>query len=630
MSDDPLIGRRLANFRIERVLGRGGMAQVYYGQDIKLQRPVAIKVIDARYRSKPSYAQRFVKEARAVAGWRHENIIQIYYADDEDGLYYYVMEYIDGQDLANLLSTYAAEGKLMPPDDVLRVARSLAGALDYAHRHGVIHRDVKPSNVLVSKEGRVILGDFGLALDMQEGSSGEVFGTPHYISPEQARRSADVVPESDLYSLGVILFEMLTGVVPFDDESPTSVALQHITQPPPLPRSINPQLNLETQAVLLKALNKTPGERYHSGAALVSALEKALKKLDTSDQKRILPLPPMPATVLSGQTRTVAQGSSKPTAPAPEPVAPPPAPQSASKGRRPIGCLVIGVLICAAALAYAFWGGPIHPAALPLLLGRTATASATPSPDVPTATPTPSATTPPTETASPMPTATFTSTPTSTPTLPPSQTPTPTASPSQTASATLSPTSSVTATATSLPHPSATLRPSGTSLPSGTPLPVTPPKGTPTLVAALSASPSPTVTTTPQYPNWKRIWFFYNPYGFYVYNASDANRSISPLSLERLDDSGNSLNRFDGWRWADFFPTLYSNWCMRIEITQSPTYMRPDLCTNRYLSTRTLASDSDLIFWTPQANSHEFRVLWEGQEVGRCQISANSCEVFIP
>ena len=142
MNDDPLIGQQLSNFLIKRVLGRGGMAQVYYGLDVKLQRPVAIKVIDARYRGKPSYAQRFVKEARAVARWRHENIVQIYYANDQDGLYYYVMEYIDGQDLSTYLSTYTTRGDLLPAEEVLRIGRAVAGALDYAHSQGVIHRDV--------------------------------------------------------------------------------------------------------------------------------------------------------------------------------------------------------------------------------------------------------------------------------------------------------------------------------------------------------------------------------------------------------------------------------------------------------------------------------------------------------
>ncbi|MCZ7544184.1 MAG: serine/threonine protein kinase [Anaerolineae bacterium] len=243
MAEDPLIGRQLANYQIVRLIGHGGMAQVYYGWDVRLERPVAIKVIDARYRGNPAYAQRFVNEARVVATWRHEHIVQVYYADEDDGLYYFVMEFVDGYSLAEVLAQYRAQGRLLSLDEALRIGFAVAGALDYAHQRGVIHRDVKPSNIMLANDGRVILTDFGLALDLHQGSMGEVFGTPHYISPEQARRSASAVPQSDVYSLGVVLFEMLTGVVPFDDPSPTSVALQHITTPPPSPRGINPALS---------------------------------------------------------------------------------------------------------------------------------------------------------------------------------------------------------------------------------------------------------------------------------------------------------------------------------------------------------------------------------------------------
>src|SRR5688572_27972709 len=138
MNDDTLLGRQLANFRLDRVIGRGGMAQVYYGWDVKLERPVAVKVIDARYRGQPTYAKRFVQEARSIATWRHENIIQVYYADDQDELYYFVMEYMDGQDLAQLLEDYALTGELIPHPDVLRIGRAVANALDYAHRKGII------------------------------------------------------------------------------------------------------------------------------------------------------------------------------------------------------------------------------------------------------------------------------------------------------------------------------------------------------------------------------------------------------------------------------------------------------------------------------------------------------------
>lgn len=288
---DPLIGTTLANFKVERLLGQGGMAMVYFGHDVKLHRPVAIKVLDKRYKNHPAYAGRFVNEARMMAKWRHENIVQIYYADDAPGFPYYVMEYVDGQDLGAIMNLYREENTLMPIADALRVGRAIADALDYAHRHGVIHRDVKPSNVLLSKDGRVLLGDFGMALEVRDGSMGNIFGTPHYISPEQAKRSADAVPQSDIYSLGVIMYEILTGSVPFNDPSPAGVALQHISEKPPAPRALNPNLPTDAETVLLKALEKKSRERYQTGAKFMDALEFSLAP--TGSMKKT-PLPPLP------------------------------------------------------------------------------------------------------------------------------------------------------------------------------------------------------------------------------------------------------------------------------------------------------------------------------------------------
>lgn len=285
---DPLLGRQLANFRVERLIGRGGMATVYYGQDVKLGRPVAIKVMNARSQDDPSLAKRLVKEASLMASWRHENIVQVYYADDEEGFSYFVMEYIPGQSLGELLAEYAQKGQRMPQEEALRIGRAVAAALDYAHERGVIHRDVKPSNVLIAEDGRVVLSDFGLALQTAEGTIGEVFGSPHYIAPEQARNSAEARPQSDLYSLGVMLYQMLSGVLPFDDPSPMSLALQHLIAPPPSPRRANPALNQATEEVLLKALAKSPAERYQSGKELLDALESALKAEETAT------LPPGP------------------------------------------------------------------------------------------------------------------------------------------------------------------------------------------------------------------------------------------------------------------------------------------------------------------------------------------------
>jgi serine/threonine-protein kinase len=189
---------------------------------------------------------------------------------------------------------------LIPHDEVIRIGRAVANALDYAHQKGVVHRDVKPSNVMVAKDGRVVLMDFGLALDMTEGSVGEVFGSANYISPEQARNSAEAVPQSDLYSLGVMLYEMLVGQLPFDDPSFTTVAIQHITLPPPPPRQLNPELSEASEAVLLKALHKSPEKRYKSAGQLVDALEKTLLASSStpaapSSKRPATPAPASPA-----------------------------------------------------------------------------------------------------------------------------------------------------------------------------------------------------------------------------------------------------------------------------------------------------------------------------------------------
>ena len=331
---DTLIGHQLANFRIERLLGRGGMAKVYYGWDVKLERPVAIKVIDERYRDDHSYTERFVREARAVAAWNHPNILQVYYAGDENGIYYFVMEYVRGLDLGKIIQHYTDAGELLPLADVLRVGRAVANALDYAHLKGVIHRDVKPSNVLVSEDERVVLADFGLALTVSQGTVGEVFGSPHYISPEQARNSAEAVPQSDLYSLGVMLYEMMVGVLPFDDPAPTSLALMHLTQEPPAPRTINPSIGLAEQAVLLKALRKSPQERYQTGRELVDALEHALLEADPADTQPVtMPLPvgisssrsPLTLSKISMAERVTASVFEAETAAIPK-ITPPPKP----------------------------------------------------------------------------------------------------------------------------------------------------------------------------------------------------------------------------------------------------------------------------------------------------------------
>ena len=244
---DPLPGQQLGNYLIQQPLGQGGMARVYKGLDVSLKRPVAVKVMSEGLRQSELYGQRFEREAQAVANLHHPNIVSIFYFGTQDSLYYLVMEYIDGTDLEAVLRNYADHHELMPYADVMRILEAIASALDYAHEQGVIHRDVKPSNIMVERNGRPVLTDFGLALRISEGTLGDTFGTPHYISPEQAQNSANAVAQSDLYSLGVIAYEMLAGTVPFDDPSPTALAMQHIMAAVPSPRLFNPKLSDEVE-----------------------------------------------------------------------------------------------------------------------------------------------------------------------------------------------------------------------------------------------------------------------------------------------------------------------------------------------------------------------------------------------
>ena len=278
---DPLIGTRLGDYKIEAVLGRGGMARVYRGIDVNLGRAAAVKVLQMLPNEPDEYAtivERFKLEARAIASFDHPNIVAIYQFGEENGQLFIAMKLIEGKDntLALMLRRASLRGKRIPVETALQVVGDVSAALDYAHKRHIIHRDIKPSNILIDEWGRAILTDFGLALRLDSATTrGTAFGTPRYIAPEQALASKDAVPQSDIYSLGVIVYEMVTGQTPFDDESPMNIALQHITTQPPSPRSINPDLPAEAEAVILHALNKDPAERFATAGEFDMALHKA-------------------------------------------------------------------------------------------------------------------------------------------------------------------------------------------------------------------------------------------------------------------------------------------------------------------------------------------------------------------
>jgi serine/threonine protein kinase len=308
-SKDPFLNRQIDEYRIEALLGIGGMARVYLGVDIRLKRYVAIKVIDFPHRSDSTYVARFEREAQVIAQLSHPNIVPLYRYGEIDGFLYMVMQYIDGSDLHTVLSGYRADGEFMEPEEAVRVIRDVCQALDYVHRKGVIHRDIKPSNILLNKEGRGILSDFGLALITQVGTLGEIFGSPQYMAPEQAVSSARAEPRSDLYSIGVILYEIFTGRLPFQAKEPVDIAMQHIKEPVPPPRSIRPAISSGIEALILKALAKDPEERYSNGSEFAGALETAVH----ASQEAVRP--PSTASMLSIPERVRLQAASRPLPP---------------------------------------------------------------------------------------------------------------------------------------------------------------------------------------------------------------------------------------------------------------------------------------------------------------------------
>jgi len=275
-SPDPYVGLLLDEYRLEELLGQGGMASVYRALDIHLNRFVAIKIVASPYQKDHDYLLRFEREARAIAQLEHPHVIRLYRYGEAQGLLYMAMQYIEGTDLERIIDSYRKTGDYMEMEDILRITREITSALDYIHGRGVIHRDVKSSNIMLDMNGRAILTDFGLVLRMQSGTRGEVFGSPHYLAPEQAISSAQAVPQSDLYSLGIILFEMFTGKFPFDAPDPLDVAMLHIQQAAPLPRSFRPELNRGIENVILKTIAKKPEDRFPTGKDLADALERAV------------------------------------------------------------------------------------------------------------------------------------------------------------------------------------------------------------------------------------------------------------------------------------------------------------------------------------------------------------------
>lgn len=287
-------GETIGPYRILEKLGQGGMATVYKAYHAALDRYVALKVLHPAFGEDKSFEARFQREARVVAKLEHPNIVPVYDYAEHEHRPFLVMKFIEGETLKARLG----RGPLSS-DEIMRVVDSVGAALAYAHKQGILHRDIKPSNVLISEDGGMYLADFGLARIAQAGestlSTDSIMGTPQYISPEQARGDKDLDAGTDIYSFGVMIYEMVVGQVPFSADTPFSIIHDHIYTPLPLPRSINPKVPESVERVLLKALAKERADRYVGVPSMVQAFKAAWRLAGKPMQGTALTLPSVTA-----------------------------------------------------------------------------------------------------------------------------------------------------------------------------------------------------------------------------------------------------------------------------------------------------------------------------------------------
>ncbi|MEU2627926.1 protein kinase [Kitasatospora sp. NPDC007106] len=314
MSEDgtTVEGHALGNGRyvLQRLLGQGGMASVHLAYDTVLDRQVAVKTLHTELGREASFKERFRREAQAVARLQHTNIVQVYDSGEDvaaDGAAtpYIVMEYVEGQALRDVLNDAIAQHGAMPTAQALKITAAVLSALEASHDQGLVHRDIKPGNVMVNTKGIVKVMDFGIARALQSGvtsmtQTGMVVGTPQYLSPEQALgKSVDA--RSDLYSVGCMLFELLTGGLPFDGDSAFSIAYKHVQEPPPAPSTINRAVTPAVDALVERALRKDPAHRFPTA----EAMREEVERVESTAQSGSSPLQASTPLVISEGPRSV-------------------------------------------------------------------------------------------------------------------------------------------------------------------------------------------------------------------------------------------------------------------------------------------------------------------------------------
>lgn len=378
-------GQMLGQYRIIEQIGEGGMATVYKAYQSSMDRNVAIKILPSQLADSTEFTQRFQQEARIIAKLEHPHILPVFDYGESNGITYFVMRYLD----AGTLSEKMKSGRPLPINEIDRLFTQLAEALSYAHSFGIVHRDLKPSNALIDSQDNLFLTDFGIAKLLESASprltkTDAIMGTPAYISPEQAQASP-VDQRSDIYSLGIILYEMVTGRVPYVAETPLAIILKHVSDPLPPPSSLQPDVPEAIENIILKALEKHPEDRYDTVAEFLAAWKRALDESKSSAKRS-------PETVAVHASPATAKMPSVPTYGTPEPVT-----STGSKSRGWVGwaagCLIVACILLA------IGGGGFYL----LNSGSFATKTPTLTPtQIPTEVPPPTHTPEPTETAVPV------------------------------------------------------------------------------------------------------------------------------------------------------------------------------------------------------------------------------------
>ena len=359
---DTLGGR----YRLIELLGQGGMATIYRAVDTQLGRDVAVKLLRSEYLRDPDFSSRFRQEAQAAASLSHPNVVTVYdYGADASGPYI-VMELVDGEDLATILKSSGA----LPPRQVARIGSAVARALAAAHAAGLVHRDVKPGNILIGRDGQVKVADFGIARAIAEAQltlPGTTMGSVHYFSPEQARGES-ATASSDIYSLGIVLYEMLTGVRPWEGDSAAAVGLARLSGPVPDPTLVRASVPSELAAITRRAMALDPAARFSSAGSMADALDATLDP-NAAGAAALAATVAAASAVASANPKSVpydADAYATAPGPAPVPVAPPPDDRDGSDGPGPIVWIagIIAILLLAAIAYLVFqlvsggWLGP--------------------------------------------------------------------------------------------------------------------------------------------------------------------------------------------------------------------------------------------------------------------------------